>query len=450
MWRSIGWSGAKGVVGAWAVLKVLDWVSEKFLDKVIPWLSGPEAIVPALLIGLLLAGFVWYGQRQTERERQRSSFELFKPAQKLQPEDLSLQPVTDDRPLGPGYRPYHSVYIKRIAVSRAKAADLPSALARGTGPATAFTEDELVAELRAGRSWLLIGKPTEGKSRTLFEVVRRMTDWIVVRPHKQTLPDPAAYALLDGLDVICLIDDLSDYVESRVDLVDFCKAAGHPARRFAIAAACRNGPELNALQNAYASPQRKLYEQFDHCLHLRPATNEEKQKLAAAVPSGGDPVVTTLGSICMRGAYATMKARFDGFDQRTRDCHAAIQLLVATGLTQISHARILRVWQAIWQRNDCTGALRDELERLRSNSFLVSEPGTDPVIPEMAYFASEEAHIFYRGGSAQPQTDVPQLFEVSFDARDFQVAHQIALEAALSATPWRILGLLGENAPAFG
>lgn len=428
-----------GALAVWAFLTVATWGAEKFLDRNLEWLLGPSVVIPVLLA---FAGLGWVAWRHEGKRRElanRGAFLVFKAAQDLQPEDLSFQRIEDINQLKPGFRPFYDAYVERVAISRS---DLGHVDTGGDSPpaATRWTERALVEELRAGRNVLLIGKPIEGKTRTMFEVVRLLTVWMVV------IPDPAkvqpaddAFTLVEGLDVVCLIDDLSNFVGKPVDLPAFCALAARHAHRFVIAATCRDGPEFGALAEAYESPQRRLLETLAHRLCLQPASEADKRKLRAAVPPGGDTVSTTLGSICMRGAFAAMLLRFDTFDRPTQDCHRAIQLLAVAGVRGLTVQRIQTAWSALWNRSDGDAALRDSLAHLRRSGFLLSEERVEAVIPEMAYYGAEEAGVFYREGALAPsghaQDDIPRLVDLLVEHGDHAAVYEIA-SADIEAERW--------------
>jgi hypothetical protein len=164
-----------GSVALWAAGTVAVWVAEKVLDANLEWLRSPSVIAPAALAFFAVALVAWRHQDREKLEAKRSAFLVFKAAQELQPEDLRFQRVEPGARLKPGFRPFHDKYIERLAVSRVDPGRIGVA---GEAPKsqTTWTERALVEELRAGRGVLLIGKPIEGKTRTMFEMVRALTE----------------------------------------------------------------------------------------------------------------------------------------------------------------------------------------------------------------------------------------------------------------------------------
>jgi hypothetical protein len=66
---------------------------------------------------------------------------------------------------------------------------------------------------------IVIGQPTDGKSRTVYEIVRQMKGWIVASPAKQSsVKLDEALAALKGKRIVLLAEDLQEYVGGSVDL----------------------------------------------------------------------------------------------------------------------------------------------------------------------------------------------------------------------------------------
>ena len=127
-----------------------------------------------------------------------------KSAGRLRPEDFGFvrhQPA--DRP-GPFERPYY----ERIYVSR-RATRIPSAGVAPAGPP--FGEETLVNYLRIGEHLLLIGQPYDGKTRTMFERVRRLEGFEVLKPPAVGVVSLNALSFYKGKRVMLLFDDLGEF-----------------------------------------------------------------------------------------------------------------------------------------------------------------------------------------------------------------------------------------------
>ena len=147
-----------------------------------------------------------------ERARQQQAFALLRPASTLRPEDLSFQPLDPGVRSDPGgYRPLYPVYIRRQAVPHDRIA--------ARNPQPVYDEAALARALRDGRSVLFLGQPLEGKSRVVYDIVKRLHEFFVLRPYKERpVPPDEAFAILAGQRVVLMLDDLNEYTRAPLDL----------------------------------------------------------------------------------------------------------------------------------------------------------------------------------------------------------------------------------------
>jgi hypothetical protein len=118
-------------------------------------------------------------------------------------------------------------------------------------PQPQYGEEELAGFLRAGKSFVLQGPPLDGKSHTLYEVVRRMEGYELLRPKREKVPDDDHFSLLFGeRRIIVLLDDITQYVDSDMDLYEFARRLGQYASSWVVASTCRDGPELGTVKEA--------------------------------------------------------------------------------------------------------------------------------------------------------------------------------------------------------
>jgi tetratricopeptide (TPR) repeat protein len=177
----------------------------------------------------------------------------------------------------------------------------------------------------------------------------------------------------------------------------------------AVAATCRDGPELDALHGP-TTPLSKLYESFTYKLALRRPSEADKIKLQREVGQVADGIATTLGSICMKGALEIMTKRFNKLDESVQDCHRALQVLAAGSVEPFSYRRIQAILENIFDRATELARLRGYLNKLSEYSLIRSFGDADPVIPEDAYVVGDGARGFYFK-SRTVENDLPLLAE---------------------------------------
>ena len=104
-------------------------------------------------------------------------------------------------------RPYFNTYINRHAI--------PSELSSAN--ITPYTEQDLTTLVEQGNSILLIGNPTEGKTRTLLEVIRDLKSFVVICLRLDRSPSNNPLELLKDKKVLWLLDDLNTYDSDTYD-----------------------------------------------------------------------------------------------------------------------------------------------------------------------------------------------------------------------------------------
>lgn len=153
----------------------------------------------ALFAFLFLLALTLDARRDYLDHRASQQFSLVKPAELLEPEDFGFERAPAGASIGPGRRPFYATYVPR----KARAEPPADPLARS------YDEDALAEELRSGASFVLLGQPLDGKSRTLFEVLSKLNGRQVIRPYlSRGTPGDDALSLAEGEDVILLLEDL--------------------------------------------------------------------------------------------------------------------------------------------------------------------------------------------------------------------------------------------------
>jgi DNA-binding HxlR family transcriptional regulator len=360
------------------------------------WIALPPLIVIALLL------LAWSDKRLYEA---RGNFALLKSVNKLTPEDLDFQvlepgehPAQDKRPF------YESKYIPRKAV--------PYDQRTSTTPDPPYDEEALAQSLREGRKgFLLIGPPTDGKTRTLYEVVKRLEEHVILKPNPEhVVPEDEEFSLLlRGRRVVLLLDDLTKFVDSALDLYEFGRRLGQYDPNWAVASTCRDGPELVTVRQAVGKGVKRFYDDIRQKLSLLPPTTHQKGELAESIGMAWEPMESeqypTLGSITMEEPMTYMRERFRDPPPEQRDALRALKLLHDAGILPLRQERLRAVMARIFQR--IPPHLGDCLHALAEKAFL--RPGNqEPVQPEPAYLSGV---VTYKEGK-NPRDDFAQLADV--------------------------------------
>ena len=137
---------------------------------------------------------------QETRRRWQGQFRLCKPVYDLRPSDLGFQVTERGEAPDPVLRPFHSTYIPRTYTYLSH---------DGFNAANSVEDSDLIRVLRNGGSIALVGSPTEGKSRSLYNALSALPDRLVVHPLTDgPMPEEEAFTLMAGKSVILAIDDL--------------------------------------------------------------------------------------------------------------------------------------------------------------------------------------------------------------------------------------------------
>ena len=320
-------------------------------------------------------------QQNQERRGRVAEALLAKPAHLLTPEDLGFQVIQRGHvsdSLQP--RPYYAVYIERVAIPHHTAAR------HDVGP---WRTPDLVATLRCGDGFVLIGQPTEGKTRTLYQVVKELDGYTAIVPRSSAIPSDADLATLRGHSLILVLDELERFASWSLDLPELQRRLTQATRRpVAVAATCRDGKQLETVRESRNEALSRLYENIPHQLALIPATAVEKGDLARGIQKPGwDPDAAehypTLGWVTMSQAFTIMKERFWTLSSDQQRVLRALRLLDVAGILPFTHQRVQAACEHVLgtpipRLNDCLDVLTDR-------AFLRRPPDQDPVQPEPAY-----------------------------------------------------------------
>jgi len=322
-------------------------------------------------------------QSQQRLKAARKKFKLLKPSSQLLPEDLGYQRREPGQPVSQERRPFFETYIPRLAIRYEQRTEVD------TQPL--YGENALARLLQEGRGFVLLGPPLDGKSRTLFEIVKSMEGYLVTTPHPyETVPDDRDFSLLlKDQKVVLLLDDLTKYAqEDTLNLQAFVERLREHASSWAVASTCRDGSDLISVRNADKQSLGSFYDTIPLKLFLIEASSEDKGRLAESIGKRRDDPrweeLPSLGQIVMEEPMRDMKARFDRLSYEQQDILRGLKLLVAAGIPTLRRDRLKAVLEDedLFERQGIH--LRDQLRFLAEQSFLQSV-SRDRVEPEPAY-----------------------------------------------------------------
>ena len=358
----------------------------------------------ALLVTLGLLVLTLLARRDHLRHGALQQFALVKPAESLEPGDLGFEAAALGGSIGPGRRPFYEAYVGRSA-----ATEPPDGPNGGV-----YDEAALAEELRSGRGFVLLGQPLDGKSRTLYQVLSGLKGRRIVGPSlSRGLPDDDALSLVEGEDLILLLEDLHEYAGARVALPELHAALAKRASSCVVAATCRDGPELRLVEEKLG----RFYEDVPLKLKLVAPTGEEKGELARGIGEEWDREAAedypNLGSIAMEGHLEAMSLRFRNL-LRDRPDHAdvlrAMKLLTAASVGALTHRRLEAVLKEAFGRDDVH--LGDCLRDLSEQAFLKRGPSPEETAhPEPAYL--RDAVSYTEGKEPQVRQERQHGLEVS-------------------------------------
>jgi len=359
-------------------LIVVGWIITKLLDGQFTWAALSQRPITdwfwwsILLLALLSTAWLWIRKHHVRLTRE-ARFKLMKPASQLTPGDLHFKRVGPQDRQSFDRRPFIDQYVPRSIVPE-------------DGVGSPWGEEELADAITSGKGIVLLGEPTDGKTRTLYDVVCRLLDHHLVAPIiDQPTPEPDAFKILAGRSVILMLDNLTDFVDASVDLTTFCDRLGNVAD-YVVVATCRDGPEQGKVRDTFTGGLRSLYEHIPLKLRLEPLNADDKQELAESAGIDWDPAQAALyptpGSIVMAEALSAMTERFNELSIGPRSVVLALTLLDHAGIVPATRKRVKSTVRDVFGQ---TVNLDDCLSQLAASSFIEKPANRDPILPEPAY-----------------------------------------------------------------
>jgi tetratricopeptide (TPR) repeat protein len=381
--------------------------------------------LPFLALGGLHLGV----RRSHTLYRARASFALLKGATEIRPEDFGFQVLKSGEQAGSRRRPFYPTYISRTASTK--------------DSNKTYDEEGLVDQLKASKGFVLLSSPLSGKSRTLYEVAKRMQGYKLLSPMKsREVPEDRTFSmLLKGRQVILLLEDLNDYISSGTPLQEIASKLDRCGAQWTVASTCGDGPEMAVIKAAEGTALGRFYrEAIPLKLEFRPLTAEQKGELARSIGEEWDPRESdwhpTPGSITMEEPMTAMHQRFEhALTPEQQDTLRGLQLLASGGVQPFTHRRLRAVLEEhnLFERSGLH--LQDCLNALAEQAFIRRPAPQDPVYPEPAYLLDS---VTYTEGKT-PRDDFTKLREVLAELRDHEGLVRLGVVFGFNSDPGQAL-----------
>jgi tetratricopeptide (TPR) repeat protein len=318
-------------------------------------------------------------------EHSRRAFALLKRASDLRPRDLGLEFFLPGEQVGPFTRSLSPLTIPR-RVERIAEEDSPK-------QRRIYTERQLAEAIKDNQSFIVLGPPADGKSFVLYQVVRLLETYQVVVPFlDRPVPPQKDFEILRGSNVVLLIDDLHRYARSAVNLTEFVRLLDDSAMQWAVAAACRTGPDLAEIWDGVHPGLLEFFESIPIKVKLiPPAANE-----LAHLPPGSTrfPAVfesedfSAIGFETFVDPVRAMQSRFKRLSPIEQDALRSMNLLFEAGVVPITRHRLLGVLVSVFGRELAQQDLNHVLRSLVEESFIYEPEAHDVIRPMTTVFSN--------------------------------------------------------------
>jgi len=393
MWRL--WKILKGlnllVVLALAISALSEiLVDSSYREQVLKLLLSQQVYRGLIAFGVLdllfsILSFVSY-KRKLARERFKellSEFAFLVSSEELVPEHMGFEEKTPNQEPSARMRPYNLKYVSRALFPGENETEPHDS-------SVEIPEAEIPKLIMEKEHFIILGSPTSGKSRFLYEALKKTPAIKVLKPRKDILPSNEALQLCRGILTVVLLDDLNELASSSLDIQDLSLRLDQLDIEWTLVCGCRGGTELSVVKQAVSSSIRRLYRGVSHKFVLKQLTSGEKLELLAAISPDKDISTfdltdfPTVGTIVMADALAIMADRFRELPVEQRYCLSSMQMLVKGGILPLTLQRVTAVQKTVFETEISTQESKELLIKLDEQSFLISR---DPelIIPEMAY-----------------------------------------------------------------
>jgi tetratricopeptide (TPR) repeat protein len=266
---------------------------------------------------------------------------------------------------------------------------------------------------------VLLGEPTDGKTRTIYEVTSKLQGYEVAVLRRANLDNiQKLLPRIRSRHVVLLVDEIERYAGTESDLTELMRMIARASRgTVVVAATCRSGDELEAVRTTMKSNLRRFYDGITYKLSLEAVTDDQKNELAESIGKHDwDPAKAneypTLGWVTMREALAYMAARFWTLSGEQQATLRALRLLSEAGIRPFTHARVHSIVERVFNRTVTN--FNDVLQVLHQRDFIRSAEWQNPIDPQPAYVAHAVTYVAER----TPEDDFPALRDALTSLQD--------------------------------
>ena len=260
------------------------------------------------LISATISGFLFYDWVMERKDEFRKIWEVYKPAEKLTPEDSKIQ----------GY--------KKAYVSRK-------------------SDTTIENLLENGKYILIVGKPKIGKTRTAYEAIKKFKGFSVIKPGPKEI-EKIRIPPLCKKNFILFLDELQRFVDKNIE--DVIAELKKKVKKLVVIATCRTEKELDLVKEEILT----LYREFTS-IELEKISKDDCKRLADSIKNEDrkfewepDQFDGTPG--CVTLDLEDMKKRY----KKAGDCKAilkALKLLKEGNLFLYKETRVKDVCRDIFE-----------------------------------------------------------------------------------------------------
>jgi|GEM_PF-2789144 len=327
--KTLRWVGR--VITAFVLGLIGKWLYANFDFLPIYYFAYPTGILLGILaVILLILGFCFLEILFDRRIKLKEAFEVFKPVEKLTPEDFHITS-------------YNEFYIERES-------------------------DKQIEELLRRRDYVFItGIPMLGKTRMAYKAVKKLKGFYLLKPKYERIDVQKLKLPLFKKKIVLFFDDLDKYL-GKFNLDWLIARLKKKSKDFVVIATCRSGQEFDEV-----FAQKDMEDLLTRCapdeVKPRRLIRAEEEKLAAGLRRNIEEIESdgTPGSIVVDLRYMKQRYRQLGEERNVLKC---LKLLREGYIFLWSEGLIREVAKRIFGLEREVTGWRKHIASLEKNGFL--------------------------------------------------------------------------------